>query len=350
MTRRRPHHRLFRAARLVLLASAGLAARATPAAADEVGGSVVKLTQADGKVLVEVGGKPFTEYRYARDADKGEAGLPWARPYFYPVRAADGTEVTSDQARTNPKEHPHHRSLWVAQGLVNGMLDHWTHAKPGQPQPQQRHVKFDQVGGDTIVEQLAWDDKDGKPMLAETRTWRFSAYPDGGRGIDLTSVYTATAGPVTFGDTKEAGLCSVRLVKAIADSAVVTQSTGATSVKDANKAKKEPGDEAKVWGKAADWCDLSGKIDGKDYGVAVLDHPSNPRHPSTWHVRRYGLLAANVFGLHDFDPKKYPEKTAGDLTLEPGKPVTFKYRVVVHAGGADTAKLADKYAAFAGGK
>jgi hypothetical protein len=359
MNRRRNPHRPLRTAWLVLLASAGLAAQTprvfaadAPAAAGAPG---VKLAQAEGKVLVEVGGKPFTEYRYSPDADKAEKGkdgqsLPWARPYFYPVRAADGVEVTSDQSRTNAKEHPHHRSLWVAQGLVNGMLEHWTHAKAGQPQPEQRHVGFDKIDGDTIVERLTWDGKDGKPMLNETRTWRFSAYPDGGRAVDLTSVYTATAGPVTFGDTKEAGLCSVRLVKSIADTSVITLSTGVQSTKEANKAKKEPGDESKVWGKPADWCDLSGKIEGKDYGVAVFDHPENPRHPSTWHVRRYGLLSANIFGLHDFDPKKYAEKTAGDLTLEPGKPVTFKYRVVVHAGDAEAAKLKEKYEAYVAGK
>lgn len=348
MIRRRTPHRSLRTACLVLLASAGLCSQAKPTFAADA--AAVKLTQAEGKVVVEVGGKPFTEYRYTPEADKGEKGLPWARPYFYPVLASDGTEVTSDQSRTNPKEHPHHRSLWVAQGLVNGMLDHWTHAKAGATQPEQRHVKFDKVDGDTIVEELTWDGKDGKPMLAETRTWRFLAYPDGGRGIDLTSVYTPVGGPVTFGDTKEAGLCSVRFVKSIADTSVITLSTGVRSTKDAVKSKKEPGDENLVWGKAADWCDLSGKVDGKDYGVAVFDHPKNPRHPGNWHVRRYGLLAANAFGLHDFDPKKYPEKTAGDLTLEPGKPTTFKYRVVVHAGDAEAAKLKEKYAEYAAGK
>ena len=33
---------------------------------------------------------------------------------------------------------------------------------------------------------------------------------------------------------------------------------------------------------------------GKEYGVAVFDHPQNPRHPTRWHVREYGLLAALI--------------------------------------------------------
>jgi len=35
---------------------------------------------------------------------------------------------------------------------------------------------------------------------------------------------------------------------------------------------------------------------GKTVGIAVFDHPSNPRHPTTWHVRDYGLFAANPLG------------------------------------------------------
>lgn len=312
--------------------------------------SAVKLTDANGKVTVEIGGKPFTEYHYAKE--KEEKGLVWAKPYFYPVKAADGADITSDQSRAklaDPKQdHPHHRSIWVAQGAVNG-IDHWAYAKAGSPQPEQRHVKFEKLEGDTMVERLAWDGPDGKPMLDEQRTWRFIAYPDGGRGIDLTCVFTPTTGPVVFGDTKESGLCSVRLNKAIADSSVITMSTGVKSVKEANKAKKEPGDENLVWGKKAAWCDESGKIDGKDYGACVFDHPTNPRYPTNWHVRRYGLLSPNPFGLHDFEPKT-TEKGAGDFKMEQGKPVTFKYRVVIHTGDADAAKLTEKYTEYSAGK
>jgi len=80
--------------------------------------------------------------------------------------------------------------------------------------------------------------------------------------------------------------------------------------------------EKETWGKPAKWCDESGMIDGKPYGVAILDHPNNPRHPSTWHVRAYGLIAANIFGLHDFDKTK--PKGSGDFVMEAGKTVTFQ--------------------------
>ncbi len=287
----------------------------------------VKLDQKENCVAVTIDGKPFTDYYFAE-----EGGRKYVRPFFYPVKAADGTEVTSDQSRLGKGDHPHHRSLWVAQGDVSG-VDHWAFAK--DPDARQRHVAFEKVEGDTIVEQLEWTTGDGKAaLLKERRTLKFGVAADGSRTIDLESIYTPAGDkPVTFGDTKEGGLAAVRVNKAISDTVTITTSEGSG---EGAKAEKE------LWGKAATWCDLSGTIDGKAYGVAIFDHPQNPRHPTRWHVRAYGLMGANPFGLHDFD--KAP-KGAGDFQMK--APTTFKYRVVVHQGTAKEAKLADAYAAYA---
>jgi hypothetical protein len=95
-----------------------------------------------------------------------------------------------------------------------------------------------------------------------------------------------------------------------------------------------------VWGKPFPWVDYSGKIDGKPLGIAILDHPANPKAPTHWHSRDYGLFAANIFGEHDF----YSDKTRdGSVTLEPGKSMRFRYRVVVHPGSLEDAKVADLY-------
>ena len=232
-----------------------------PASAEET----VKLQEEAGRVVVTVGDKPFTVYHFG-DAE----GRPFVRPYFYPVRAGDGAEVTSDQV-VSGGDHPHHRSLWVSHGDVNG-ADHWSFAQ--KPEPKQRHVKFTKLEGDTLVQELAWEAKGGGDvLLRETRTVRFFAFPDGQRGIDFTLAFTpAGRTHVTFGDTKEAGLCAVRVKKSISDKPTLTNSRGQSG-------------EKQVWGKPAEWCDLSGRIDGKPYGVAVLDHPKNPRHPATWHAR-----------------------------------------------------------------
>ena len=285
----------------------------------------VKLIPGETEVKVEIGGKPFTDYRFAADERP-----PFVRPFFYPVLSADGTEVTSDQIRTNPKEHPHHRSIWVGHGAVNG-VDHWT-VEQKQQAPKQRHIKFDKVAGDTIVEELVWDDLAGGPLLNEMRTIRFVPYPDGCRGLDVTVAVTAAGDEVTLGDTKEAGLISVRVAKGISAKPTLINSTGASG-------------EKQVWGKPADWVDESGMIDGKAYGIAIFDHPSNPRHPTPWHAREYGLLSANEFGLHAFDKKE--AAGAGDFKIEKGKTAVFRYLVIIHDGDAAAAGLPEKYQAFA---
>jgi hypothetical protein len=291
----------------------------------------VKLTQGETAIKVEVDGKAFTTYRFLAGEDKN-----FHRPFAYPVYAADGKAVTSDQIVTNPKEHPHHRSVWVAHGSVNG-VDHWAHQGH-----KQRHGGFVKVAGDTIVERLEWEGKtpDAPPLLNEVRTLRFFALDDGTRGIDLTVALTAANGAVTFGDTKEAGIAAVRVHPQIGTDkgakGKLTNSKGATG-------------EKAIWGKPAEWCDESGTIDGKAYGVAIFDHPENPRHPTQWHTREYGLHAANPFGLHDYDPKNTP-KGAGDMKLEAGKTVTFKYRILFHEGDGASAKLNERYKDWTSGK
>lgn len=104
------------------------------------------------------------------------------------------------------------------------------------------------------------------------------------------------------------------------------------------------GDE-KAWGKRAAWCDYSGPVDGRTVGIAIFDHPSNPRHPTWWHVREYGLFAANPFGQHDFEKK--PPGT-GNLVIAPKSSVTFKYRFYIHEGDETQAKVAERYADYAG--
>ncbi len=305
-------------------------------AAPAFGADAIKITKADNHLDVTIGGEAFTSYWFGKRSDR-----PYVRPFFDPVLAAGEVPVTSDQyARKlkDPKnkkiDHPHHTGLWVAQGDVNG-ADSWSLDK-GADQPKQRHLGFSNIGPDSFTEELEWEGKDHQPILKETRTIRFRTWPDGCRGIDMTSAFTPIGGPVTFGDTKEAGICAVRMAPQISQKPQITNSVGQTTEKTA-------------WGKPADWCDESGMIDGKPFGVAILDYPTNPRHPATWHVRNYGLMSSNIFGLHDFDPKKNPPHT-GDFKMEPGKTVTFRHLVVIHSGPARDAHLDEKYKEFAAGK
>ena len=104
------------------------------------------------------------------------------------------------------------------------------------------------------------------------------------------------------------------------------------------------GDEGKqCWGKRASWIDYFGPVDGEVCGIAIFDHPANHAHPTWWHARDYGLVAANPWGVGPFERKK---KTDGQRVKKGGS-VTLKYRFYFHAGDTAQAKVAQQWAAFA---
>jgi hypothetical protein len=294
----------------------------------------VKIVEGKDSLEITVDGKVFTTYRFAQTA----LDTAWHRPYFYPVLMADGVEITSDQWRLQQRQtdeaarkridHPHHRSVWISHGDVNG-LDHWTHKGL-----KQRHVKFTKVEGDTFVEELSWEGKEaGKPVLTEVRTVRVVAYDDGARALDVTSVLTAASGDAEFKvkplnvSGVEAGWLAARVAPSISagikdGKSKITSSAGAANEKEARE-------------KPAVWCDYSGPIGGKTYGIAEFDHPSNPGHPTPFHVRAFGLVTH--IGTHDW-------------TLKAGQSQAFRHRLLFHPGDGASAKLEERYKEFVGGK
>ena len=99
-----------------------------------------------------------------------------------------------------------------------------------------------------------------------------------------------------------------------------------------------------AWGQPATWVDYHGPVAGEQLGIAMLDHPSSFRYPNRWHVRTYGLFAANPFGRKEFGATDGP---GGPFTLEKGKTLTLRYRIILHRGDEQSAHIADAFAAYA---
>jgi hypothetical protein len=188
----------------------------------------------------------------------------------------------------------------------------------------------------TLNAVMEWRDPaaNNKILLLETRDMVFYAGSDKNRIIDFNITLSAPTEDVTFGDTKE-GAFAIRL----ADS--FTEKRGMKMVDADGRTKM-----ANIWGKRSNWVDYSTDVDGETIGVAIFDHPSNPRHPTYWHARDYGLFALNPFGQKAFDPKQ--EESA--LKLPKGQKMTYKWRVVIHSGDAEMGQIADLYKEYASGK
>ena len=286
---------------------------------------IVHLDEKKGVIDVTIGGQPFTTYHYADDFI-----VPYVRPFFWPVKVSDGTEVTIDQAQDKTL-HPYQRSVWVGNGDVNG-ADHWKFSGKPKP-PEQRHIKFDKVEGDGFIQELAWEGKDDQPMMNETRTVQFIAQPDGTRGIDITMVFSPIHDDITFGDGKDHGLFSVRPLPSISHDPKLVNSTGLTG-KDCS-------------GKVADWVEESGNINGRVYTLAMLAHPSNYVHPECWHATPDARLAADPLGHHPADTHK-TGKGSGNFTVKVNTTATFRYRALFQVGEVPVEEITKQYADFTG--
>lgn len=153
------------------------------------------------------------------------------------------------------------------------------------------------------------------------------------RWIDFHAKVTATSDKVVFGDTKE-GSFGVR----VAGSMRVELEGGGRIVNSEGQTDKA------AWGQRAPWVDYSGPVDGETVGIAILNHPKSFRYPTYWHVRTYGLFAANPFGLHNF---LNSNKVDGSLTLAEGDSFEVFYRVILHAGDAEDANIAAEFKRYA---
>ena len=297
------------------------------------GGSQVKggvrIDEVDKKLRVEINGKLFTEYHYQ--------DVP--RPFFYPVIGPTGVPVIRHWPmkainKDEAQDHVHHKSLWFTHGEVNGQ-DFW--GEGSSRSGTIVHDKFLKVGSGRrmgeIVSTNKWVAKDGKVVCTDTRTHRFYNQPNG-QSMDIEITIHASEGKVVLGDTKE-GSIAIRLAPTMRLKGKVGKGHIVNSEGDT---------DGSTWGKRAAWCDYYGPVDGQVVGVAIFDHPSNPKHPTWWHVRDYGLFAANPFGVHNFENK--PAGT-GDITIPAGKSLTFKYRFYFHKGNEKQGKVAEHYREYA---
>ena len=299
----------------------------------------VSVERREDRVDVLLDGKPFTSYVFAGHA----------KPILFPIVGPTGKGLTRqwpiiDGVAGEPKDHPHHESLWFTHGNVNG-LDFWAHKPPkqaadGTPHrpPRIEQVKLDAVGGPhgVIESENRWCRPDGSIVCTDVRRLVFSG-DDAVRTIDHSITIRADHGPVTIGDTKE-GTLALRVHPALQPKDT-NGSRGATGLILDSEGRRN----AEVWGKAARWVDYSGVIDGEAVGIAILDHPKNHGHPTHWHAREYGLFAANPFGLHDFTGAA---PGAGTLTIPAAGSLSLRHRFVFHRGDAATARIADHWAAW----
>ena len=301
----------------------------------------VKLIRNGDTIDVTIGGEPFTTYSFDSTISKA---------FLEPLRDARGTVVTRSLAVGNevPPGHehdngfePHQRAMYFGHGDVDGSTfwieeafkKYYSHSSPAKyGRMVFRKLDAMKSGSSSGLIRATFDlvDANKKTIAQETQEYKFSGDATV-RIIDCEFVVRAGKEAVRFGDTKE-GTFAVRL----------NPQLNAPGGKMVNSENGEG--EAQVWGKQANWVNVDGVVDGDQLGIAVFDAPDSFRHPTYWHARGYGLLAANPFGLSFFynDPKQ-----DGSYTLPAGKSLLFRYRVLIHEGTYKDAHVPERYTEYA---
>jgi Family of unknown function (DUF6807) len=286
----------------------------------------VSIRKAEDRCIVEIGGKPFAQYRW-----DGKPG-----PYLWPVLGPSGTPMTrgwpvGPWKAIESKDHPHHRSLWFAHGEVNGH-DFWSGKDGSHVVQTSLELPWSKGRRDWILTKNDWIDGKGKVVCRDERILRFSG-DHRTRILDVDVRILASEGPVLFGETKE-GTMAIRMQ-------TMLRLAGKQAAGQALNSEGVTG--AEVWGKRARWVAYWAPLIRKgpknpkkhrDLGLALIDHPGNHGYPCHWHARDYGLLAANPFGS-----KAFGGKNSEGHRLDQGKTLRLRYRFVFFAGPADKTRL-----------
>jgi hypothetical protein len=298
-----------------LLAAACAAPPAVPApdadlAWDEQPGESLALRRAGEEI-----------WRFHHGADR-------AKPCFHPLALPGGRVLTIDQ----PADHRWHHGLWFSWKLIDG-VNYWENERAtGRPAGR---TAWTTAGIDTRADgsarlalDLTYGPADGAIALAEHRVLDVGAPgPDGAFAIDWDCAFTAQRdcvldrtplpgeprGQVSGG---YAGL-SLRMVNLELRQAVTT--AGAVEWNQDDRFRTR-----------ATAMEYDGVLADQEVGVAILDHPGNLNAPTPWYAIRSKAMTFFTPAVICHGPHR----------LAKGERFRLRYRVCVHPGRWDAARLA----------
>jgi hypothetical protein len=266
-------------------------------------------------VSLHVEGREAPMWRYVY------SGVP--KPYFHPICTPAGHVLTI----LEPHDHYWHRGLWFTFKFINGE-NFW---EEHEPFGTQRTVEPPGInhGGDgriNLFTRLEWVRPDGGDIvIREQRQISHLPLGEDAYAIDFYTNLVAQADLkldrtpyTTWGGYGGLIFRATRNWHApkhlLPDGSMTERPTGAEAA----------------------WCALSGKLDGgrqQTGGFAMFDHPSNPRHPTPWYgagTQMHSYLNAAIL-FHE------------PMDLGRGETLTLRYRVVLHDGLWDVARLQSAY-------
>jgi hypothetical protein len=241
------------------------------------------------------------------------------RPFFHSLKATDGTQVSRNHPPQSGDLTDHdlfHPGLWLAFGDLSGhdtwrLNDAVVHKRISDPSLSTVVKDGAPCSTYKFTANNSYITKDKEEYARESSLFSFTPR-QGGWLLSMDITFRALDDALTFGDQEEMGL-GVRLATPL-----IVKNGGTILNSQGGK------DEKGCWGKAAAWCDYSGVIAKKRYGILMMPHPENFK-PSSFHVRDYGLMVANPFAEQAFGRGK-----AAKTLVKPGESLRLRCGVLVY--------------------
>ena len=302
---------------------------------------------------------PFPDHQASflidgRERLRWHFGPNYPRPFFFPLNGPSGTSLTR-MGHPGAPNHDHHQSIWFAHNKVLG-IDFWGNTSPARIRQKEWLAYIDGDEEAVMAVKLGWfDGHDPKELLEQELIISIRAgeatHPNGPQEtlVELQSTFRPTADMLEFGKTNF-GFLAVRVAKSL------SAHFGGGQLSDSEGRVGEPA----LFGNRARWMDYSGptplapagtaasvvrgeglgvrgsSLDSQtiNEGITYFDHPSNPSHPTHWHVREDGWMGASAC-------------FTGPLTPTKAAPLVLRYLLHAHAGQPDPVRANATFDQFA---
>jgi hypothetical protein len=300
-------------------------------------GPEIRLGIEEEDLVARCGGRPLLRYRHRRvDPPAGKSPLLASSGYLHPVNAPCGVVVTNHYS----PDHLHQRGVFSAwtktEVTLGGELlhpDFWNiHTGTGRTRSlgvERLPGRDGQPGFQAKLVSEARRGDNWEAALDETCEVRFPPQP----AADPSASGAAYLFDLT---SHQVPRVSLLLPKYHYGGMAVRGSGQWPKGSDMTVLTSEGKDRAGADGARARWIDMSGSVDGKPAGIALLEHPANLHAPNA--VRMHPDMPYYVFAL--------PQ--SGPVTLEAGREYVFRYRLVAHNGRADRDGIDALWHDFAG--
>ena len=257
-------------------------------------------------------GQPVFVYNFGGILADGAPEATRRSTYLHPVYAPDGTMLTDDFN----KDHPHHRGIFWAWEVVtfDGKTDDvWT--VKGFRQKFVRWKARETTGATArLAIENGWYAGERKFVKEDVDIVVHPTANDR-RQLDFTLSFEATDKPVTIVGTpvSKKGYGGFAFRTAPRDGGpekTIIRTDEGVSEKDGVMARHP-------------WAEILGSFQGKKEAIRIEDDAANPGYPKNGWLMRHSFALLNV---------SYPGLEP--LTLQPGKPLVLKYRVILSSGKA----------------